>query len=375
MTIGPPASPVSVASSSQPEYLSGKVTVRVSGNDNPIIRVGLASSGVTLVEFPAMDRFFALHPGNSDLVTIDESPTKQNDHFFVFRAGSNFLPPPSRPSTAPSTSIIAQMRSGLVITLLVYPVRQVEDMAHTVVILYDRTDVVASRRAAGLAVNLEENQTQKEHRSIRVAVESGTSVTSPASEQQEQKNGDWDRTVESKAATSTDSTNQTPQSPDSLADPNSSVGGQPVNPSLESDARLALKTALTSSRFKNWSPPVRGLSLATSTPRELKDGTAVVVVVAVRNLLAEPVRLVPGQPDLSVETRDEKGKPLLVERLKKLHVECSGIGNSVPAASTLYYAIVYKRPILGVNQRLRVAAGHINAADSPAVAELTAAAR
>ena len=147
ITIGPPAAPVSVASPSQPEYLSGKVTVRVSGNDNPIIRVGLASSGVTLVEFPAMDRFFALHPGNSDLVTIDESPTKQNDHFFVFRAGSNFLPPPSRPSTAPSTSIIAQMRSGLVITLLVYPVRQVEDMAHTVVILYDRTDVVASRRA------------------------------------------------------------------------------------------------------------------------------------------------------------------------------------------------------------------------------------
>ena len=332
-----------------------------------------------------MDRFFALHPGNSDLVTIDESPTKQNDHFFVFRAGSNFLPPPpSRPSTAPSTSIIAQMRSGLVITLLVYPVRQVEDMAHTVVILYDRTDVVASRRAAGLAVNLEENQTQKEQRSIRVAIQSETSA-SAASTQQE-KSGERDGAGGSKSAPNNDSTSQPAESADSLADPNSSdnlaprstdstVGGQTINPNLESDARRALKAALTSSTFKNWTPPVRGLSLATSTPRELKDGSAVVVVVAVRNLLAEPVRLVPGQPDLSVETRDKKGKPLLVERIKKLHVECSGIGNSVPAVSTLYYAIVYRQPILGVNQWLRVAAGHINAADSPAVADLTATAR
>src|SRR6185295_12784986 len=166
------------------EYLSGEANVTVKGNENPIIRLGLATSGVTLVEFPAADRFFAIHPGNSELVTIDESPTKQNDHFFVFRAGSNFIPPPSRPSTAPSTSIIAQMRSGLVITLLVYPVRQLEDMAHTVVVLYDRAEVVASRRAAGLAVNLEENQIQKEQRSIRVAIQSETSA-SAASTQQE----------------------------------------------------------------------------------------------------------------------------------------------------------------------------------------------
>ena len=70
--------------SGTPEYLSGEANVTVKGNENPIIRLGLATSGVTLVEFPAADRFFALHPGNSEMVTIDESPTKQNDHFFVF---------------------------------------------------------------------------------------------------------------------------------------------------------------------------------------------------------------------------------------------------------------------------------------------------
>lgn len=100
--------------SGAPEYLSGEANVTVKGNENPIIRLGLATSGVTLVEFPAADRFFALHPGNSEMVTIDESPTKQNDHFFVFRAGSNFVSPPAASSsTGPAASIIAQMRSGM----------------------------------------------------------------------------------------------------------------------------------------------------------------------------------------------------------------------------------------------------------------------
>ena len=91
---------VSIVSGS-PEYLSGEANVVVKGNENPIVRLGLATSGVTLVEFPAADRFFALHPGNSEMVTIDESPTKQNDHFFVFRAGSNFVSPPTSSTLRP----------------------------------------------------------------------------------------------------------------------------------------------------------------------------------------------------------------------------------------------------------------------------------
>lgn len=73
-----PQHPVSLVSGF-PEYLSGEANVTVKGNENPIIRLGLGTSGVTLVEFPAADRFFALHPGNSEMVTIDESPTRQND--------------------------------------------------------------------------------------------------------------------------------------------------------------------------------------------------------------------------------------------------------------------------------------------------------
>jgi hypothetical protein len=177
--VSKPSNPAAVTLVTRsPEYISGEANVTVKGNENPIIRLGLARSGVTLIEFPASDRFFAFHPGDSDMVTIDESPTKQNDHFFVFRAGTNFVPPlSSQTSTGPSASIIAQMRSGMVVTILIYPVRELSQMAHRVVILYDRAEIVAARRAAGLAVNLEENNPQQVERSIRIGGQSDSSST------------------------------------------------------------------------------------------------------------------------------------------------------------------------------------------------------
>src|SRR5215468_9560452 len=84
--------PIAVVNNPSPEYRSGEVSVAVRGNENPIIRLGLAPNGVTLVEFPASDNFFAINPGNTDLVTIEDSPTKETDHFFVIRPGAGFLP-------------------------------------------------------------------------------------------------------------------------------------------------------------------------------------------------------------------------------------------------------------------------------------------
>jgi hypothetical protein len=131
------------------------------------------------------------------------------------------------------------------------------------------------------------------------------------------------------------------------------------------------------SKPKKWTPAAHGLSIATSIPKDFndKDGSAI-VIVAVSNILPEPLRIVPGQPDLAVETRDDQGKKtLLVEQIKPLHVESSGLGDSIPAGATLYYAIVYRRPVLGVRQRLRVTVGQVNAADDPAVADLTTSTR
>ena len=378
-----PSSPISVVSAPA-EYLSGEARVQVKGNENPIIRLGLAQSGVTLIEFPASDRFFALHPGNSEMVTIDESPTKQNDHFFVFRAGSGFLiPPPSGSSTdqpGPSASIIAQMRSGMVVTFLIYPVGELNQMAHRVVILYDRAEVVAARRAAGLAVNLEERQQERQERSIRIAPETDRSSASTESRETDANSDVRPRAVESRRSSDVPDTNSSlvkASSTDTSQQSPSTNSNTKPDRDFGAEARKALKLAITGSKPKKWTPAAHGLSIATSIPKDFndKDGSAI-VIVAVSNILPEPLRIVPGQPDLAIETRDEQGKKaVLVEQIKPLHVESSGLGDSIPAGSTLYYAIVYRRPVLGVRQHLRVTVGQINAADDPAVADLTNSAR
>ena len=43
---------VTLVSASQPEYMSGEANVTVKGNQNPIIRLGLAQNGVNVIEFP-----------------------------------------------------------------------------------------------------------------------------------------------------------------------------------------------------------------------------------------------------------------------------------------------------------------------------------
>jgi len=378
-----PSSPIAVVSAPA-EYLSGEARVQVKGNENPIIRLGLAESGVTLVEFPASDRFFALHPGNSEMVTIDESPTKQNDHFFVFRAGSAFaIPPTSGSSTdqaGPSASIIAQMRSGMVVTFLIYPVAELNQMAHRVVILYDRAEVVAARRAAGLAVNLEERQQERQERSIRIAPEADRLSASSEARETDSNSESRSRAAENRRTTDVPDTNSSlvkaSSTDTSLQSPTTNSNSKPDR-DFGAEARKALKLAITGSRPKKWTPASHGLSIATSIPKDFndKDGSAI-VIVAVSNILPEPLRIVPGQPDLAIETRDDQGKKsLLVEQIKPLHVESSGIGDSIPAGSTLYYAIVYRRPVLGVRQHLRVTVGQINAADDPAAADLTNSAR
>jgi hypothetical protein len=122
---------VSIINNPTPEFRSGEASIAVRGNENPIIRLGLAPTGVTLIEFPASDRFFAINPGIGDLVTIEDSPTKDTDHFLAIRAGAGFLPfVESDNSAAPATSIIVQMSSGMTVTFLLYPVQDIEQNAH-----------------------------------------------------------------------------------------------------------------------------------------------------------------------------------------------------------------------------------------------------
>lgn len=356
--------PVTIIPQPAPDLLSGEANITVRGNQNPSIKLGLAPNGVTIIEFPAADRFFAIHPGNSDLVTIDDSPTKATDHFIVLRAGSGLTAPGvTGGARGPLTSIIVQMQSGLAITFLIYPVQYVAHQAHRCVVSYDRKEVIAARRTAGLAVNLDGNEDSSTNTaSVRITALQSSQTTTQAL-----------------AATTPDV--KTPQSPSLnpvVADIDSSQSLKRNKKDGRDPTRAAMSALAEAIRspqsFKKWTEPMHGLSLAVSPIRDVDDRSRV-VVVAVRNSNNAPARLVSGQPDIYVETLDKKGKPLQVEKIRKLHVETTTVSGALPAGATVYYALVYEAPILGASQRLRVAAGQTNAADEPAYAEIGASSR
>ena len=417
-----PAAPVAVVNNPEPDYLSGEVKIEVSGNSNPILRLGLAQNGVTLVELPSSDRFFALHPGNSDLVTIDDSPTKAQDHFFVLRAGSGLVPLPSgMKALSPATSIVVQMQSGMVVTILIYPVRDLQHNAHRVVVTYDRESVVSARRAAGLAVNLgsEESpaQTRTQTTSIRII---------PAEPKSEQK------AIPEKTAPKTDSSEKAraasekppaiapdlPLEEKELPQVEQTLGTQgavsvvqspatgpvveqkaetaPSNGALSeketeklatrseaapaSDLKRRSQQKPRSSQTKNkeildlkWSKPFHGLSVMAQT--EMLSASKRLAIVTVRNTLGVPVRIVPGQPELIVETLNDQGQVLQVEPAVRLSVESSNSQGLIAPGTVVRYQIAYEAPVLGAKQRLAVAVAQMNAADEPVIVELTAGAR
>src|SRR5215510_6472445 len=164
------------------DFLSGEANVAVSGNQNPVIRLGLSPNGATIIEFPYSDRLFNIIPGNSNLVTVEESPTKATDHFIIARPGDGFASPATMANArrAPATSVIVQMQSGLVMTFLFYPVQQLSEQAHRVVITYDRNEVVAARRAAGLAVNLDSPAVSEKPRTTSLRVTTPPDQTTPS---------------------------------------------------------------------------------------------------------------------------------------------------------------------------------------------------
>jgi hypothetical protein len=344
--------------------LSGEANVAVSGNQNPVIRLGLSPNGATIIEFPAADRLFNIIPGNSNLVTVEESPTKETDRFIIARPGDGFASPATMANArrAPATSIIVQMQSGLVLTFLFYPVQQLAEQAHRVVVTYDRSEVMAARRAAGLAVNLDSAEGEKPRTSsLRI---SSPQATTPAV-------ADETSPVRTPA----------PRAPLRVADtadidttePLAKLDDKTKDPARAASLALTEATRAPKS-FKKWSDTVHGLSLSTSPVREVGRRSQL-VVVAVRNTKKVDARIIPGQPEIYLETVDGKGRPLQIEVVKKLATETTTTDGVIPADSIRYYAVVYETPILGARQRLSVIVGQTIAADEPATASLTSSKR
>lgn len=345
--------PVLVVNNPAPQYLSGEVSVTVRSNENPIIRLGLAQNGVGLIEFPANDRFFAINPGNPDLVTIEDSPTKETDRFFVMRPSGGFAPPPEGvKAQSPATSIIVQMNSGMVVTFLIYPARDIEHNAHRCVVMYDPKAITDARRAAGLAINLDRKEEGLNGRpqtsSIRPVPASDTQNNSPS------------KPAENAAL---------------------SASPQPPTPSAKTDDTPKEKVAPKLSQVdypviegkEKWSKTMHGLKIAAQTT--VVDAKQRYVLVTVRNTLSAPIKIVPGHPELQIQTLDDKGRVLQVEPMARLKVGSSTADGMIGPKQTARYQLTYEVPVLGAKQRLSVAVAQVNAADEPATMELTAKTR
>jgi hypothetical protein len=337
----PALPPVAVVNNPAPEYRSGEVSVAVRGNENPIIGLGLAPNGVTLVEFPASDRFFAINPGNTDMVMIEDSPTKETDHFFVIRPGAGFLPTGDG-AKSQATSIIVQMSSGMVVTFLLYPARDIESNAHRCVVSYDREAVINARRAAGLAVNIDRRVGEPDPKRSSMSMRMGPSVEA-----------------------SPPSASITP-----LTNKNEEVKNEAAANKDASKSKAPLHDTSFPGDKDKWSKGAHGLKIAART--EAVDAEHRRVIVAVRNTLSKPVTIAPGYPELYVHTLDEKGRVLQTETLKQVKVECASSERLIAPGETLRYLLTYEAPVLGAKQRLGVAVAQTNAADDPVTTELTA---
>lgn len=370
----PQPSPVALVNAAHGSgYLFGQAHVTVKGNEDPVIRLGIAKHGPTVVEFPASDNFFAVHPGGSYLVTYDKSDSLATDHYLVFRAGEGFIVPPENGTKPlePLASISVQMQSGMFMTFLFYPVSHVSRMAHRCVVSYSREEIVAARRAVGLAVNLDGKEPatpQSQVASTRVSGTAAINTNSPATE-----------------TTNTAST----------LEPGASIiltgGAQPEGATgqgretkrktqrrrsskvdVTNEARRAIESALKApGKFTSWSPAAQGLTVAALAPVEL-DERYRLTIVAVRNASAAGLRLLPDQPDLDLETLDAERRVAQTRPVQKVHTETSSLAGAIPAGATVYYAIIYESPVLDTQQRLRLSVAHREAADKPASADLSA---
>ena len=349
--------PVALVNPAQPEYMSGEANVTVKGNQNPTIRLGLAQNGVNVIEFPAADSFFMVHPGNSELVSFDEETAKLSKRTLVLRPGAAFVAPPAG-STAksPSASISVQMQSGVVVTFLIYPVRELSQNAHRCVVMYNRDEVVGARKAAGLAVNLDgRDPAPKANGSIRLG-----------SADEEESSGPIVPKV-SRLIVDVDSRR---------ADERVRNGkGSSKRPNLSEIANNALREMIRNpSRMGAFSKSSYGLGLAVAPVVDL-DVQARMVLIAVRNDSQGVLRIMSGNPELYVQTFDDNGKTLQLEQVQRLYMESTSLEGRLSKGEVAYYAIVYQAPVLGAMQRLRVSVSQMEAADQPATAAIGNATR
>jgi hypothetical protein len=306
-------------------------------------------------------------------VTIEDSPTKENDRYILLRSSKQFLPPAPGPQVAPAaTSMLVQMTSGMVITLLVYPVRDLAQVVHRCVVRYDRDAIVGARQAAGLAVNLDRRDPAEPKNIITSFQYTPPLKLNPVSAIPQHSTGEnVVLPLPQPVAKRTDEG----ESGKSKLPPASAV---PQARATEIKVKKDAKEKPSSwdgwdGGKLRWSKPLHGLKAAAQTrapgPSERQ------VLVTVRNDLSTPLKMAPSQPELTIQTLDDKGRVLQVEPVKISKVELEQPDGLIAPGEKRRYLISYEAPVLGAKQRLCVSVAQSNAADEPVVVELTTGTR
>lgn len=364
-----PKPALAVINNPAPEYLSGEINILVRGDENPIIRLNMVANGQSLVEFPAKDRIFKVNPADPDLVTIEDSPTKENDRFILLRSSKQFLPQAQGSSAA--TSMLVQMTSGMVVTLLIFPVRELDQMVHRCVIRYDRDFIVGARQKAGLSVNLDRREGNEKPKTAATSLQYAP-LSKPAELNSSPEVDQPETKVESLTPPRAQSTASNGNEGEATSSP------PPTSKPTDIKSRNEAKTGCGAwerwdSGKLNWSKPQHGIKIAVQTC--VIDSANRLIAVLVRNTLPVQIKLAPNQPELFIQTLDEKGKVLQFEPVKPFKVESSRPKSLIGPDEVVRYLITYEAPILGAKQRLCVAVAQINAADEPVMMELTSGMR
>lgn len=347
--------PVAVVNAPLPDFLSGEANVTVNPKQPTVVRLGLAQNAVSIVEFPASDGIYYIHEGNPKLASVFQSPTKETDRSITIYPGEGFVP---SKDGATSAAISLQMRSGLVLILELVPVSDLKKNAHRCVISYDREAVVAARKVAGLAFDLggdTKNSPPINSRALSKLVGSARPdeekiSDSPMSELNSISSAVFAEITESKRA----------GSKRAMTD---------AEISKAANKRLADVLRDQKKHLSAWSSPLHGLELSLTRVTDL-DSENRLVVIAIRNSASTNLRLVRGSPELQIQTLDKDGNSLLTTKLDLRYLETTAFEGLVQPGSTTFYALVYKSPLLGVNQKIRVAVAQTEAIDAPISATL-----
>jgi len=350
------------------EFFVGEAMVEVT-KDQTVVRLAMAQHASVLIELPANDGPRYIIPGDPEMVTVDEKALERNKRAIIVRPGSLFMvPSPNHKKRTPAATVTAQMRSGLVVTFLFYPIADLAQNVHRCVLSYRRDEVVARRRAAGLPVNLDQKEQGGEKPTGQSGVPASISVdpaeVAKATDADPSNNSSVIPRVENTSKPAEEKPNVTPVSNSTyppLESGSTSLSERAVAAAKSQLARATAEPGI----FKNWTRPLHGLALAVRQDGDLKEDFRV-LLLAVRNARAQPLKLIPGTPDLTLEMHDDKGKAINVQSIKPLHTEISDSSTEVGIGRTVYYSIAYIPPLMGVRHRLKIVVAQTNAADEPA---------